>query len=180
MSKRYGSHEEERMAFLQMWKDMLNGMLNDFLYGIATAATTLPKDALNAETIMGTGIRYTVKRFVASDPPEEPLTPIDASRYFIDKHLGTCRDAWTKTIFQEDWVTLNPLDEGFTITWKANVCSFQAHCLALKTKGNACICPRRLYHEHLIREMANEAYISQLDLCDPAGQGCRFILFPKQ
>jgi hypothetical protein len=71
-----------------MWRDMLNGMLNDVLYGIATAVTTLPKGALTAEAIMAEGIRYTVQRFVASDPPEEPVSPIDASRYFVEKHLG--------------------------------------------------------------------------------------------
>jgi hypothetical protein len=180
VSKRFESHEEERTAFLQMWRDMLNGMLNDVLYGIATAVTTLSKDALTAETIMSTGIRYTVQRFVASDPPEAPITPIDASRYFVEKHLGGCRDGWTELIFHPEWVTLEPLGEGFTVTWKPNVCSFQAHCLSLKAEGHACICPRRLYHEQLIREMAHEAYTSQLEQCDPAGQGCRFTLIPQE
>ena len=158
---------------------MLNGMMSDFLYGIATAATTLPKEDLTADNIMRTGIKYTVKKFVASDPPNRKLTPLESSQYFFSKHFGGCKDEWTEKIFQENWVKTMQTDDMFTITWKPNVCSFQAHCIALKGDGKPCVCPRRIYHEQLIQEMAQQDYSSTLELCDPTAMGCRFKLFPK-
>ncbi len=179
MIKIYESKEKEHIAFLKMWKNMLNGMMSDFLYGIATAATTLPKEDLTADNIMRTGIKYTVKKFVASDPPNRKLTPLEASQYFFSKHFGGCKDEWTEKIFQENWVKTMQTDDMFTITWKPNVCSFQAHCIALKGDGKPCVCPRRIYHEQLIQEMAQQDYSSTLELCDPTAKGCRFKLFPK-
>jgi len=177
--KTYESKEAERIAFLKMWCDMLNGMMSDFLLGIATATTDIPKGELTAENIMRNGIKYSVERFVASDPPEGKLTPIEASRYFFGKHMNECKDKWTEKIFYGDWVEIEQIDDEIVIIWKPQVCSFQAHCIALKKDGKPCICPRRLYHEEMIREMAQEDYQSKLELCDPAGRGCRFKLFQK-
>ena len=174
----FESNEAEDIAFLKMWKDMVNGMMNDFLQGIVRAVANTPKNELTAEKIMRTGVGYSVKRFVASDPPKEEISPFEASKYFLEKHFGDCTDKWSKKIFQEHWVTLEKVNDEILINWKPHVCSFQAHCLALKKK-NLCMCVRRLYHEELIREMAQKNYQSKLELCDPAGTGCCFKLFPK-
>jgi len=177
--KKYESKEAERIAFLKMWSCMLNSIVSDFLLGISIAVTDIPKGELTAENIMRMGIRYSVKRFVASDPPEVKLTPIEASRYFFGKHLNECKDNWTEKIFGGDWVKNKQVDDEIVIIWKPHVCSFQAHCITLKKNGKSCICPRRIYHEEMIREMAHEDYQSKLDSCDPVGVGCRFKLFQK-
>ena len=65
----FDSKEEERIAFLTMWRDMLNGIISDFLQGIVKATKELPRKELTAKNIIRMGIRYSVKRFVASDPP---------------------------------------------------------------------------------------------------------------
>ena len=113
----FDSKEEERIAFLTMWRDMLNGIISDFLQGIVKATKELSRKDLTAENIMRMGIRCSVKRFVVSDPPNGKLKPFETSQYFLGKHLGECKDKWAENIFKKEWVKIEKIGNEIVLNW---------------------------------------------------------------